>query len=100
MGAYGGPLSHQQQINAQQTVKEQKAWQTFPNPVSKDLWIELLPIELPATLNLYSLNGRKLSSYVLTDTYSAIDMSIYNPSIYILKLRTGNQIYTKKIVKK
>jgi hypothetical protein len=100
MGAFGGPLATEKPSQVQNKTLQQKSWHVFPNPVSKDLWIELLPADLPATITLYSINGRMLNTYLAIEPYTAIDMSHYKAAIYLLKINIGGTEHTRKIIKK
>ena len=100
MGAFGGPLAIQKLSEVQTKTQEQKSWNLFPNPVLKDLWIELMPEDLPATISLYSVNGRLLATCVANEPYTTIDMSFYNPAIYLIKINIRGTLYTRKIIKK
>ncbi|WP_055442304.1 T9SS type A sorting domain-containing protein [Lacinutrix himadriensis] len=49
---------------------------------------------------IMDLNGRIVQQEKLTNTLQTIDISQLNSGVYILKLSNGNQVITKKIIKK
>lgn len=100
MGAFGGPYAIQKLTNAQITTLEQRSWHIFPNPVSNDLWVELMPTDLPAMITLYSVNGRILTACVANEPYTAIDMSHYQAGIYLIEINIRGTLHTRKIIKK
>jgi hypothetical protein len=100
MGAFGGPFAMQKQTNAVITTLEQRSWHIFPNPVSSDLWVEILPKHLPATIRLYSINGRILTACVANEPYTKIDMNQFQSGIYLVEINIGGTLHTRRIIKK
>lgn len=67
----------------------------YPNPTSDVLNINSLsPIN---SIEFYSVLGKK--AFETTQSHS-IDISMLNPGIYFVKLQSGNQMITRKIIKK
>jgi hypothetical protein len=73
----------------------------YPNPTSDQLNVKL-PLSQnssPATLNLYGINGNLIHQEQFHGS-SIIVLSALNlsPGIYLVKVKTENQVYTRKIV--
>ncbi|MCT4637545.1 MAG: T9SS type A sorting domain-containing protein [Bacteroidales bacterium] len=70
----------------------------YPNPVT-----DILNIELPETdrytVTVFNSTGDIVTQKRASSVNTAIDMSVYNSGIYIIKVTTGNRSYTGKIIK-
>lgn len=79
-------------------VTESKNFATvFPNPVSKELTIEISN-ELQAKIVLFSLIGEKVLSTEIYDRISKIDVSTLSKGVYFLSIRMGIETQIIKIV--
>lgn len=68
----------------------------YPNPFTSKLFIKAAK---DAKLGVFSLCGELLLEYRLRDNDGEIDMSRLPSGIYFLRLQTGSEVMTKKVVK-
>jgi len=66
----------------------------FPNPTNTTLNISTTKNQTIASIELYSILGKK----VLTTKAKTINISKYQPGIYLLKISTNKDKLTKKII--
>ncbi len=72
----------------------------FPNPTNGRVTIQSADNKTPLqSLTLYNVSGMQL----LNDNTSGectkeMDLSLYPPQMYILKIQTSDQVFTKKII--
>jgi hypothetical protein len=52
-----------------------------------------------AKVVLTDLNGKVLSSQLVAEQETVLDLSIYTPGVYIVTIQTGDQVLTQRIVK-
>jgi hypothetical protein len=74
----------------------------YPNPASNKLIIDLNGINKKEIIvELYSITGKKVLSKINPAINPTIHLSLHDlkPGLYIVRLTTGNEIYTKKIIK-
>jgi hypothetical protein len=73
----------------------------YPNPTSDQLNVKLpMPLNgAPALLNLYGIKGNLVHQELFQGS-STIALSALNlsPGIYLVKVRTENKVYTRKII--
>ncbi len=74
-----------------------KPFQLFPNPVNNVLEIDWTGVE-SYTLELYDITG-KLILFENISSSKSIDFQRLEAGLYILKINTGNAVYTEKVVK-
>jgi len=65
----------------------------YPNPSNGHFQIKGLNKE--TQIDLYTIDGKLLSEYYCTGNY--VDLNV-SSGIYIIKLKQGNRIYTKKLI--
>ncbi len=74
----------------------------FPNPFTENLTIGFetdFSNQYPVWLSITDLNGRPLYSMRLRDSRITLTGLNLSPGIYLLRITTGNQIFSWKIVK-
>ncbi len=71
----------------------------YPNPVHKNLVIELSSVEPGDTYTLYNMNGGKLKSDKIDSEQTIIDFSDQTPGIYVFELTKSRRIIREKIIK-
>lgn len=75
----------------------------YPNPVSGELVLNLPDVQTngESILEIFDLSGRKIYSRQIPNepTYR-MDLNGLSPDIYILKIQTGNNSYTRKLAVK
>jgi hypothetical protein len=69
----------------------------YPNPVGDQLHIENSNPSKNIEIQLFSLLGRKLAEFQNPNT---IDFSSFESGVYLLKIISGNEVSTEKIIKK
>ncbi|WP_326982865.1 S8 family serine peptidase [Chryseobacterium sp. MYb264] len=65
--------------------------------ITKDL-VKVLKAPAKSTFNVYDLTGKKLQSGVINGDTS-VDLSTYVKGIYIIEVKSGNNVITKKVIK-
>ncbi|MCW3161188.1 S8 family peptidase [Chryseobacterium oryctis] len=65
--------------------------------ITKDI-VKVLKAPAKSTFNVYELSGKKLQSGVISND-TDIDLSSYTKGIYIIEVKTANDVITKKIIK-
>jgi len=71
--------------------------QIFPNPVSKKLQIDAS--EQIQKVEIYSIDGKQIYLSSPNSNRAEIDFTHSEKGIFIIRIFTGNQLFTKKIVK-
>ncbi|MBQ4818806.1 glycoside hydrolase family 9 protein [Aquimarina sp. MMG016] len=74
-------------------------FKVFPNPTSRLLNIKLPKNNANATLELYSIQGKKIIEKQLNNEESSINISNLNSGLYLIKVFGDNNTYTSKIIK-
>ncbi len=73
----------------------------YPNPTTELLHINLNTLfKTPFTADLYSINGKKVKSYLIKNALSEINIASLSEGIYFLKIQINNDVLYKKIIKK
>ncbi len=70
----------------------------FPNPASNGKVFIISKSNLPKTIEIYNVLGKKVLSETLFG--KALDISKLTPSVYILKIKEQNVSATRKLVVK
>lgn len=65
--------------------------------ITKDI-VKVLKAPAKSTFNVYDLTGKKLQSGVINGDTS-VDLSTYTKGIYIIEVKTGNDVIAKKVIK-
>ncbi|WP_055444619.1 T9SS type A sorting domain-containing protein [Lacinutrix himadriensis] len=68
----------------------------YPNPVKNNITISL---QDNATYSLLDINGRLVKQGELMRGETVLKLSALSSGLYIMKLKTDNQITIKKIIK-
>ena len=75
-------------------------FKVYPNPASSFINIESLsPVSTPIAAHLLDASGRELHVDYMTNGNLQIDMSAYQPGVYVLWLQMDDSVVTKKIIK-
>lgn len=94
-------LTVQNSSNAIQS-KHHNQFNVYPNPTRGRITIETYPEGKSFTIQIYSSVGHLIYSKNYLDgsdkTLQQIDLSIFPPDIYCIKIISGNNINTKKII--
>ena len=70
----------------------------FPNPTSDYLNINLSELNGSISIQLYSMNGALMLSENLKYRTEIIDVSNYEPGLYLLRINQNEEQVTKKII--
>jgi len=70
----------------------------YPNPCQKELFIENSS-SLPVELVINDLKGNKIYNSELRQQNTSINLSNFEPGIYLINIKTGNNWFAKKIIK-
>ncbi len=65
--------------------------------ITKDI-VKVLKASAKSTFNVYDLTGKKLQSGIINGDTS-VDLSTYVKGIYIIEVKSGNDVVTKKVIK-
>ena len=74
------------------------SFQIYPNPVQKVLFIENLN-DQTALLEISNINGNKIFYSELRQRITSINLSSFEAGIYLLKFKTADSWFVKKIIK-
>ncbi|MBP6624155.1 MAG: T9SS type A sorting domain-containing protein [Chitinophagaceae bacterium] len=74
----------------------------YPNPVEDQLMIDLSAFAqtTSAILSIYSMNGQLVKSVNLKEVSNRILISDLKAGLYVLKVKTGDEVAVKKFIKK
>ncbi len=65
-----------------------------------NLSITKFDIDEKYTASVFNMQGRELMTFIVKDKNTIIDFTDYNKGIYIIKVSNGNEVKTKKYLKK
>jgi endonuclease I/chitodextrinase len=74
------------------------SFKMYPNPVSDTALF--FTIDKEAKVNIYSVLGVLVKTKTISKSNNKINIASFAKGIYIVKVRTGNQFITKKIIKR
>lgn len=78
---------------------ENRLMKYYPNPAQNYVVVEFLDREAENELSFFDMTGRLIfNENYHSRSYAEIDLSAFNPGIYLLNIRAGQQSETKKIV--
>lgn len=73
----------------------------YPNPTSEQFTIQLPQgIETGGSYVVYDVFGRNITQDIISDSTQQIDASNWAKGVYVVQLGSGDQSFSKKIVKK
>lgn len=71
----------------------------FPNPASQNIIINLSAEPEDAWYEVYDLTGKKIAEDKIISSSQAISLKNFHSGIYFLRIKEGEKIHTKKMVK-
>ncbi|MEX0966208.1 MAG: peptide-N-glycosidase F-related protein [Bacteroidia bacterium] len=90
-------------VDVQETERNTTFLQVFPNPTKERLFIDLvLPQKAPVHFELYNAAGQlKKQAQILDYQNQGIDLNIadYEQGIYLIRVRSGNNVWVKRVLK-
>ena len=70
----------------------------YPNPTRSSVQLSWTSTG-SASVVLTDLNGKVLSSQVVDETQTTLDLSNYTPGVYLITVQMGEQVVTERIIK-
>ena len=70
----------------------------YPNPVANFVTLETSNSAIK-NVSLYSKEGKLIAEYSINNTKTEIDLTNLSSGIYLLRIQTGTNSVTKKIIK-
>jgi len=70
----------------------------YPNPASTELFIELDPKDIGATIHVMDVSGKEITSIITTSNTTRLTTVDWNSGIYFIQIRTGNKAEQVKCV--
>ena len=74
------------------------AFTIFPNPTNGNVVISLFSDD-QCGLNVYDSQGQLVFENPSISNGEGVNLSDYSPGVYIFRVYTSNQIYTRRIIK-
>jgi hypothetical protein len=79
-------------------ITEKIDFDIFPDPVADYLFIRFDETN-PALIELFDLNGRKITSEMMESKSFQLDLTWLKSGMYVVRITSENKVVTKKIVK-
>ena len=92
---FDGIGSHTTTLDLKNIVFE--AFKMFPNPTNGNTIY--FSVTKDATINIYNVLGKLIQSSEVTKSKNSIDISKFSTGMYLLKINSGTQFITKKLIK-
>ena len=92
---FDGFGSHTSVLSTNNSIFE--SFKMFPNPANGNF--VYFNVTENATINVYNILGKLIQSVEVTQSKNSIDVSELNRGIYLVKINSGNQFITKKLIK-
>ena len=73
--------------------------QIHPNPVHDYLTIKTYPNKRPVSLEIYNLDGTRMTSHTITGEEARIDVRALKPGMYSCVVKSIEGVQTRKIIK-
>ena len=87
--------SHTSTLSTKNIIFE--SFKMFPNPTNGNTIY--FSVTEDATINIYNVLGKLMQSSEVTRTENSVDISKFSTGIYLLKINSGKQFITKKLIK-
>ena len=92
---FDGFGSHTSVLSTNNSIFE--SFKMFPNPANGNF--VYFNVTENATINVYNILGKLIQSVEVTQSKNSIDVSELNIGIYLVKINSGKQFITKKLIK-
>ncbi|PQB07169.1 hypothetical protein BST83_08410 [Polaribacter filamentus] len=92
---FEGIGSHTSTLSTKNT--DFQAFKMFPNPTNGDRIY--FSVTEAATIQIYTVLGKLIQSAEVTKNKNSIDISKFTTGMYLLKINSGKQFITKKLIK-
>ncbi|PIF44969.1 putative secreted protein (Por secretion system target) [Chryseobacterium sp. 52] len=87
---------HNQTLGTAETSALSKL--TIAPTLTKDI-VKVLKAPKKSTFNVYDLSGKKLQNGLIKNDEESIDLSSYTKGIYIIEIKSGKDVISKKVIK-
>lgn len=74
--------------------------QIRPNPFSDHISIQTTEAKLPIIASLHDPQGRFIKEFILTQVENHFDLTSIKPGVYVVKMQSGENAHSIKIIKK
>ncbi|GAA0712722.1 T9SS type A sorting domain-containing protein [Aquimarina litoralis] len=93
-------LSSSTGVQAQSSIeiKDQEEISIFPNPVTGDVLNITSKSGKSITCRVFNVLGKTVLFKVIT-TREQLDISALPPGVYVLKIKSGKEIFSKKLIR-
>jgi len=92
---YDGVGSHTVTLSTKDVTFE--SFKMFPNPTNgNQIYFNVTEA---ATINIYTVLGKLVQTSKVTKSKNSVDISKFSTGIYLLKINSGKQFITKKLIK-
>ncbi|MFD2563211.1 T9SS type A sorting domain-containing protein [Aquimarina rubra] len=81
------------------TIDQKEEVQVFPNPVSGDILNITSKSGKSMTCRVFNVLGKTVLFKVLT-TQEQLNISALPPGVYVLRIKIGEEAFTKKLIRK
>ncbi|WP_378179277.1 T9SS type A sorting domain-containing protein [Aquimarina sp. SS2-1] len=81
------------------TIDQEEEIQVFPNPVSGNVLNITSKSGKSMTCRVFSVLGKTVLFKVIT-TQEQLDISALPPGVYVLRIKVGEKVFTKKLIRK
>ena len=95
MDTYEDLGKHTSTLSTKKIVFE--SFKMFPNPANGDR--VYFSVTEDATINIYNVIGKLVSTRAVTKSKNNINISELSKGVYLLKINSGKQFITKKLIK-
>jgi len=89
--ATGGKIVVTRKVIVGVSEEEQASIQIYPNPVTTDLYIDLLEGSGVGEMKMFDGSGKEILSQQLKEGKSTFDLSTVSPGIYVIKIYRGDK---------
>jgi hypothetical protein len=76
---------------------DEDGFSAYPNPVSNELTV--VSEDMIHTMKVYDITGKVLSNQKVNATQTKVDVTSFQPGIYMISIETEEEVITKKFIK-
>jgi alpha-glucosidase (family GH31 glycosyl hydrolase) len=91
--------TNENNTNVLPVVTEKRGVKLFPNPAKDQVTIEVENANKEFTISIYDVKGEKIFNKLIIDSnQTTVDVYTFSKGIYLVKVNSGNDTFTKKLV--
>jgi hypothetical protein len=83
--------------NKLSTGLDDEGLSTYPNPATSELTV--VSEDVINTMKIYDISGRILTSQKVNSNQTQVDVSAFQPGIYLISIETEDEVLTRKFIK-